>query len=83
MCWWRYSKENDIMTSGLFRDQSLNHRRIMRLTDFPIAKLKTRMFKKGQLLYLALLSDFDDAFLRYGNLHLKILNDDTARLRAH
>ena len=52
----------------------------MRLTDFTIGKLRSRMYRKRQLLHLALLADVDDVFLLHNNRLLDILAKDRARL---
>ena len=54
----------------------------MRLTDFNIGKLRSMMYRKRQLLHLALLADVDDVFLFQDSRLLDILAKDRARLCA-
>ena len=70
------------MTSRHFCDKSSAAPSDMRLTDFTIGKLRSRMYRKRQLLHLALLTDMDDVFLLHDSLILDILAKDRARLCA-
>ena len=70
------------MTSRHFCDQSSTAPIDMRLTDFTIGKLRSRMYRKRQLLHPALLADVDDVFLLHDSRLLDILAKDRARLCA-
>ena len=54
----------------------------MRLTDFTIGNLRYRMYRKRQLLHLALLEDVHDVFLLYDSRLLDILAKNRSRLCA-
>ena len=52
----------------------------MRLTDFTNRKLRSVIYRKRQLLHLALLADVYDVFLFHDSRLLDILTKDRARL---
>lgn len=54
----------------------------MRLTEFTIGKLRSKMYRKRQLLHIALLADVDDVFLLYDSRLLDMMAKDRARLCA-
>ena len=75
-------KFNRLVTSRHLCEQSSTAPIDTRLTDFTIGKLRSRMYRKRQLLHLAFLADEDDVFLLNDSRLLGIIAKDCARLCA-